>query len=50
MAVVLVHHGPSLTQERYEETVRRLTNGRAVRAPAGVSRRPCGGASTHVAV
>ena len=27
MAVVLVHHGPSLTQEKYEETVRKLTNG-----------------------
>jgi hypothetical protein len=27
MAVVLVHQGPSLTQERYEETVRRLTGG-----------------------
>jgi hypothetical protein len=29
MAVVLVHHGPSLTQERYEETVRRLTDGKS---------------------
>jgi hypothetical protein len=25
MPVVLVHQGPTLTQERYEETVRRLT-------------------------
>ena len=29
MAVVLVHQGPSLTQERYEETVRRITGGRS---------------------
>ncbi len=28
MAVVLVHQGPSVTQERYEETVRRLTGGK----------------------
>jgi hypothetical protein len=27
MAVVLVHQGPSVTQERYEETVRKLTDG-----------------------
>ena len=26
MAVVLVHQGPSITQERYEETVRKLTD------------------------
>jgi hypothetical protein len=29
MPVVLVHEGPTLTQERYEETVRRLTGGSA---------------------
>ena len=29
MPVVLVHHGPTLTQERYEEAVRRLTGGRS---------------------
>src|SRR4051794_35863538 len=28
MPVVLVHQGPTLTQERYEESVRRLTGGR----------------------
>jgi hypothetical protein len=28
MPVVLVHQGPSVTQERYDETVRRLTGGR----------------------
>ena len=28
MAVVAVHQVPSLTQDRYEEVVRRLTNGR----------------------
>jgi hypothetical protein len=29
MPVVLVHQGPTLTQERYEETVRRLTGGKS---------------------
>jgi len=29
MAVVLVHQGPTLTREKYEETVRRLTGGRS---------------------
>jgi hypothetical protein len=29
MAVVLVHQGPSLTQEKYEETVRRLSGGKS---------------------
>jgi hypothetical protein len=28
MAVVLVHQGPTLTQEKYDEIVRRLTEGR----------------------
>src|SRR4051812_34088191 len=28
MPVVLVHEGPTLTQERYEETVRQLTGGK----------------------
>ena len=28
MAVVLVHHGPSVTRENYEETVRKLTGGK----------------------
>ncbi len=28
MPVVLVHQGPTLTQERYEEAVRRFTGGR----------------------
>jgi len=28
MAVVLVHHGPTVTRERYTETVRRLTDGK----------------------
>ena len=28
MAVVVVHHGPSLTQEKYEEAVSRLTGGK----------------------
>ena len=29
MSVVLVHQGPSLTQEKYEETVRKLTGGKS---------------------
>jgi hypothetical protein len=29
MAVVLVHQGPSVTQERYEEVVRKLTDGKS---------------------
>ena len=28
MAIVLVHQGPGLTQESYEEAVRRLTDGK----------------------
>jgi hypothetical protein len=28
MAVVIVHQGPTLTQEKYEEVVRRFTEGR----------------------
>ena len=28
MAVVLVHQGPSITQEKYEEVVRKLTDGK----------------------
>lgn len=35
MPVVLVHQGPTLTRERYEELVRRLTGGnRPLQAPA----------------
>jgi len=35
MPVVLVHQGPRITQERYEETVRRLTGGKSrVEKPA----------------
>ena len=29
MAVVLVHQGPSVTQERYEEVVRKLADGKS---------------------
>ncbi|MBA3374469.1 MAG: hypothetical protein H0U00_01405 [Actinobacteria bacterium] len=29
MPVVVVHQGPTLTQDRYEETVRRLTGGKS---------------------
>jgi hypothetical protein len=35
MPVVLVHQGPTLTQERYEEAVKRLSGGkRKMRSPA----------------
>ncbi len=35
MPVVLVHQGPTLTRERYEEAVRRLTGGNGpLQAPA----------------
>ena len=34
MPVVLVHQGPTLTQERYEEVVRRLTGGRSLEKPS----------------
>ena len=29
MAVVLIHHGPSVTQEKYEEIVRKLNDGKS---------------------
>ncbi len=29
MPILGIHHAPSLTRERYEEVVRRLTNGRS---------------------
>src|SRR4051794_19996309 len=29
MSVVLVHHGPTLTQEKYDEVIRRLTDGKS---------------------
>ena len=35
MAVVLVHQGPSLTQETYEEVVRKLTGGANRTDPPG---------------
>ena len=35
MAVVLVHQGPTLTQEKYDEVVRRFTEGRGrVKSPS----------------
>jgi len=34
MPVVLVFDSPSLTQERYEESVRRLTDGGSVESPS----------------
>jgi hypothetical protein len=29
VSVVLIHQGPSLTQEKYEEIIRRLTGGKS---------------------
>ena len=34
MPVVLVHQGPGLTKESYEETVRRITGGKGLTSPA----------------
>lgn len=35
MAVVLIHQGPTLTQEKYDEVVRRFTEGKdAVESPS----------------
>ena len=48
MAVVLVHQGPTVTRERYEETVRRLTEGRVDRMESP-SDWPVEGLLVHVA-
>jgi hypothetical protein len=34
VAVVAVFQGPTLTREKYEESVRRLTGGKGLRSPA----------------
>jgi hypothetical protein len=47
MPIVAVHQVPSLTQARYEEVIRRLTNGKS-RAES-VSDFPFGGLLFHVA-
>jgi hypothetical protein len=47
MPIMAVHQVPSLTQERYEEVVRRLTNGkRRVESPSDL---PFDGLLVHVA-
>jgi hypothetical protein len=47
MPVVLVHQGPTITQERYEEAVRRLTGGKSrMETPADW---PVGGLLVHIA-
>jgi hypothetical protein len=47
MPVMVVHHTPSLTQERYEAVVRGLTGGKpGLESPADV---PTGGLLVHVA-
>ena len=40
MAVVLVHQGPSLTQDSYEEVVRLLTDGGGLHSRSDCSARP----------
>ena len=45
MAIIGVHQVPSLTRERYEEVVRRLTNGKSrIESPADL---PFGGLLVH---
>jgi hypothetical protein len=47
MAVVLVHQGPSVTRERYEEAVRLVTGGKSrAETPADW---PVGGLLAHIA-
>jgi hypothetical protein len=46
MAVVLVHQGPTVTQENYEETVRRLTGGKTLESPSDW---PVEGLLVHIA-
>lgn len=46
MPVVLIHHGPTLTQEGYEETVRKLTGKSRVETPADW---PVQGLLVHIA-
>ena len=46
MAVVLVHQGPTVTQERYEEVVRRLSGKDRVESPADW---PVPGLLVHIA-
>jgi hypothetical protein len=47
MPVVLVHQGPTLTQERYDEVIRRLTGGKS--RMESVSDWPVEGLLVHVA-
>ena len=47
MSVVLVHQGPSLTQEKYEATVQKLTGGKS--RMESVSDWPVEGILVHVA-
>ena len=46
MAVVVVFQGPTLTREKYEESVRRLTGGKSLRSPVDW---PVAGLLLHVA-
>jgi hypothetical protein len=47
MPILTVHQGPSLTRERYEQVVRRLTNGRS--RLESLSDVPVDGLLVHVA-
>ena len=46
MSVVLIHHGPSFTREKYEEVVRRLTGKNRMESPSDW---PIEGLLLHVA-
>lgn len=48
MLIMAIHQVPSLTQERYEEVIRRLTNGKRRRLES-VSELPFQGLLMHVA-
>ena len=47
MPVVLVHQGPTLTEERYEEIVRKMTGGKS--RPASPADWPVDGLLVHAA-
>lgn len=47
MTVVLIHHGPSFTREKYEEIVRKLTGGKS--RMESLSDWPVDGLLMHVA-
>jgi hypothetical protein len=46
MLILAIHQTPSLTQEKYEEVVRRLTGKARIESPSGL---PFGGLLVHAA-